>query len=337
MNRFRSAACVLVACMFLAFSPAHAQTLPSVTIGVVKMSGSIPLYIAVDEGLFRKEGLDAKLVFFGSSVENLSALVAGDIQFASAAFSGAFFNLAAKGVVKAIASQLRDSPGFHLNALMATTAAYNKGFTKITDLPGKRIGTTTLGGTTDYFVGLMAKKYGFDLSKVEIVPLQTLDNQNAAFAGGQIDGGVIAAYAANQFVANGSGKIIAWTGDEVTWTVGAQDTTPKYIADHPDIVAKFVRGYQDGIHAYLTAVQHTPTGELIKGPGYDQVLAIVAKYLTMSPDKVPDIFTSFDPNGDMDVDGVRTMLTFFQQIGQVDKSAKIEPMLDLSFVRGTRK
>jgi NitT/TauT family transport system substrate-binding protein len=137
------------------------------------------------------------------------AIASGDIDFGSAAFTGALFNIGAKGGLTIIASQLRDAPGYHLNALMATKNAAAAGFAKISDLPGRRIGMTTVGSPMHYTIALLAKKYGFALSSVTLVPLQSLGNLNAAFAGGQIDGGVIGAAAAKQFAADGSGKIIA--------------------------------------------------------------------------------------------------------------------------------
>src|SRR6185312_14959334 len=102
-------------------------------------------YIAMDKGYFKEQGLDASLVWFDASAAEPTAIVSGDIDFASAGFTGALFNIGAKGGLTMVASQLRDAPGFHLNALMATTAAYNNGFKTIQDLPGKRIAMTTVG------------------------------------------------------------------------------------------------------------------------------------------------------------------------------------------------
>jgi NitT/TauT family transport system substrate-binding protein len=167
-----------------------------------------------------------------------------------------------------------------------------------------------------------------------MVPLQSLSNLNAAFAGGQIDGGVIGAAAAKQFASEGTGKIIAWTGDEAPWQLGAQITRPQLIAEHRDDVAKFVRAYQKGIATYQAAVAFSAQGEMRKGPGYDEVAVIVAKYLNLTPDKVADIFPSFDPTGALDVADVKEQVAFYQARGMVDKTADVDAMLDLSFLAG---
>jgi NitT/TauT family transport system substrate-binding protein len=337
MKTLRWASCTLIAALCLIGASAQAQAPHAVKIGVVRLTGSIPLYIATDKGYFRDEGLDPQLIWFEASAALPVAIASGDIDFGSAAFTGALFNIGAKGGLTIIASQLRDAAGYHLNALMATNSAYEGGFTKITDLPGKRIGMTTVGSTMHYTIALLAKKYRFDLATVTLVPLQSLANLNAAFAGGQIDGGVIGAAAAKQFDADGRGKIIAWTGDEAAWQLGAQITNPRLIKEHPDEVAAFVRAYQRGIATYQKAVTFSARGAMTKGPGYDEVAAIVGKYLNLTADQVADIFPSLDPVGALDVADVKNQVAFYQAQGMVDKSADVDAMLDLSFLKASKK
>ncbi len=315
----------------------EAEPLQPAKIGVVRLTGSIPIYIATDKGYFRDVGLDPQLIWFEASAALPVAIASGDIDFGSAAFTGALFNIGAKGGLKIIASQLRDTPGYHLNALMATKAAYGAGFTKIADLPGKRIGMTTVGSTMHYTIALLARKYRFDLAAVTLVPLQSLANLNAAFAGGSIDGGVIAAAAAKAFEADGSGKIVAWTGDEAPWQLGAQITRPQLIKDHPEEVAEFVRAYRKGISTYETAVTFSAQGQMTKRPGYDEVAAIVGKYLNTTPDKVADIFPAFDPAAALDVVDVKNQVAFYQAQGMVDKAADVDTILDLSFLNAAAK
>lgn len=337
MRQWRWMAFCILAAVSIICGAERAQSSQAVKIGVVRLTGSIPIYIAADKGYFRDEGLEPELVWFEASAAIPVAIASGDIDFGSAAFTGALFNIGAKGGLKMIASQLRDAAGYHLNALMATKAAYDSGFREIANLPGKRIGMTTVGSTMHYTIALLSKKYGFDLSSVTLVPLQSLSNLNAAFAGGQIDGGVIGAAAAKQFERDGTGKIIAWTGDEAPWQLGVQIAHPQLIKDHPDVVAKFVRAYQKGIATYQAAVTFSVRGEMSKGVGYDEIAAIVAKYLNLTPDKVADIFPSFDPKGALDVTDVKNQVAFYQAGGMVDKSANVDAMLDLSFLNQAKK
>jgi NitT/TauT family transport system substrate-binding protein len=322
----------LLALVEFVLGPAHAQSLPRVKIGLVNVATVIPIYVAQDKGFFREEGLDAEIIVFSASVPIIAALAAGDLDFGNVAYSGAVFNVAAKGQIKIISGATRDGPGFHLNAIVATQSAYDRGFTKVTELPRFRFSTTTVGGTTDYVVGVLAKKYGFDAKKVEMVPLQTLENQNAAFRGNQIDGVMISGIFANRMEADGVGKIIAWTGDELTWPVGGTITRPSMIKENPDYVAKFVRAYQRSVNLYKAAVQRTPQGDLIKGPGFEEIIAIASKNLKLESAAIEPVLVDFYPNAEFDMNGMKDQLSFFQGLGQVDKNATIETMVDMSFV-----
>ncbi len=337
MQKKRWAAAWFALSIWLMAGTASAQTLQPIKIGAVRLTGSIPIYVALDKGYFRDEGLDAQIIWFDASAALPVAITSGDIDFGSAAFTGALFNLGAKGSLTLIASQLRDAPGYRLNALMATRSADVAGFKRIADLPGKRIGMTTVGSTMHYTIALLAQKYGFALSQVTMVPLQSLSNLNAAFAGGQIDGGVIGAAAASQFAADGTGKVIAWTGDEAPWQLGAQITRPQLIKEHRDTVAKFVRAYQKGISAYQAAVMISPSGIMTKGKDYDAVAAIIARYLNLTPDKLTNIFPSFDPTGALDIADVKNQVRFYQAEGMVDKAADVDAMTDLSFLNSPKR
>src|SRR5688572_21126390 len=54
----------------------------SLTIAYSAISGAMaPLWVAQDESIFKKNGLDVRLVYIGGGAVATSALLAGDVQF----------------------------------------------------------------------------------------------------------------------------------------------------------------------------------------------------------------------------------------------------------------
>ena len=58
----------------------QAQTRGSVRIGVLQIADSFPLYVAVEEGLFQKYGLDVEIIEFQSASDQSVAYEAGELD-----------------------------------------------------------------------------------------------------------------------------------------------------------------------------------------------------------------------------------------------------------------
>ena len=66
---------------FYAVTFAQEKKLSPLTVGYSAISGSFaPLWVAFDQGLFAKYGLDAKLTYIQGNRVMMSALIAGEIQ-----------------------------------------------------------------------------------------------------------------------------------------------------------------------------------------------------------------------------------------------------------------
>ena len=160
-------------------------------VGVLRLASSGPVFIAQDQGFFKEAGLDVELVFFDAAQPIAVAAASGDVDFGVTAFTAGLFNLAGKGALAVIAGQAREVPGFPLDAYLATSQPNGAALQAPKDIRGHRIGITQVGSSFHFAAGLLAEKYGFPISDVKFVPLQSMSNVVSALKGGAVDGAIL--------------------------------------------------------------------------------------------------------------------------------------------------
>lgn len=314
---------------------AQAPAPTRVSIGVLRLSSSGPIFIADARGYFRAEGLEPELKFFTAAQQVPVAVTSGDAEFGVTGLTAGFFNLAGRGALRIIASQSREEPGYQLVAYMVTNQAYANGLTSLRDLPGRRIGITTVGSTFHYSLGLLARKYNFDLARVTMVPLQQLPNMAAAFKGGQVDAILSPVTLARQLEAENAGRIIGWVGDETPWQLGALFTSPRMIEQRRPVVEAFVRAYLRGAADYNRAFnQRDAAGREVQGEGYREMIEILARVLQQPADRVAEGLPFVDPQGRLNVQDIHDQVAFWQATGQASRDVDARAIIDLSFVQG---
>jgi NitT/TauT family transport system substrate-binding protein len=328
----RSALAGLAAAPFI--QAARAQETAKASIALLRLSSSGPVFIALEKGWFKEAGLDLAVKDFTAAAQPPLAVVSGDADFGMTAFTAGFYNLAAKGGLKVIAAQSAEKPGYPLVGIAVTNAAWDAGIRTVRDLAGKRIAMTTAGSSMHYSIEVVARKHGIDPKTITMVPLNALPNMAAAFKGGTVDGAIFPVTTWRQVEADGGGHLIAWVGDEAPWQLGAVFTSPKTIAERRPVVEKFIAGYQRGAAAYNEAFGKRENGKIVPGPGYDELLAILATAVKQSPQLVASGLPYIDPQGRLDVGDIYKQVQLWQAQGQVARDADPKTFVDLTFVKG---
>src|SRR3954462_2771710 len=170
-----------------AAATARANDLLKARIGVLRLSSSAPVFIAQDKGYFREAGVDIELKFFDAAQPIAVAATSGDIDVGVTSFTAGLYNLAGKGTLKVIGGMSRGKAGYPLIGYFASNKAYAAGLKTPRDLAGKRVAVTQVGSSFHYSLGLLADKYGFRLSEVKVLLLQSLSNAAAALKGETVD------------------------------------------------------------------------------------------------------------------------------------------------------
>jgi NitT/TauT family transport system substrate-binding protein len=332
MREWARAALVGVA-ILAASAVAHAEEPMKATIGVLRLSSSAPVFIAEDKGYFRDAGLNIELKFFDAAQPIAVATTSGDIDFGVTAFTAGLYNLAGKGTLKVIGGMSREKAGYPLIGYFASPKAYEAGLKSPRDLAGKRIAVTQVGSSFHYSLGLLADKYGFKLSDVKIVPLQSLSNASAALKGETVDAALLPVSTARKLMDDGGAKLLGWVGDETPWQLGAVFASPKTLANKAlvtKVLATLDRADREYHDVILAAVRDG------KAPIDDKtkpLLDIIAKYTNLPVEQVVGNCAYIDPDGKLDVKNVDNQIKWLQGQGFVDKGFDAEGIIDKDFVK----
>jgi NitT/TauT family transport system substrate-binding protein len=312
---------------------ARADDLLKAKVGVLRLSSSAPVFIAQDKGYFRDAGLDVELKFFDAAQPIAVATASGDVDFGVTAFTAGLYNLAGKGTLKVIGGMSRERAGFPLIGYFASNNAYAAGLKTPKDLAGKRIAVTQVGSSFHYSLGLLADKYGFKLSDVKVLPLQSLSNAAAALKGETVDAALLPVSTARKLMDDNGAKLLGWVGDETPWQLGAVFASPKALANKA-LVTKLLgaleradREYHDVI---LSAVK---SGDAPIDDKTKPLLEIIAKYTNLPVEQVVGNCAYIDPDGKLDVKNVANQIEWLQAQGFVDKGFNADAIIAKDYVK----
>jgi NitT/TauT family transport system substrate-binding protein len=312
---------------------ANAVAAEKLTIGVLRLASSAPVFIALERGYFAAEGLDAELRFFDAAQPIAVATVAGDVDIGVTALTAGFYNLAGKGALRVIGAQSREEKGCHLVAYLASNHAYADGLTALNDLSGRAVGITQVGSSFHYSVGLLAEKHGFSIAAVKLVPLQSMTAIAAALKGNQIDVGLLPATVALPLVGEGGAHLLGWVGDETPWQLGAIFAAAPTLQSRRPAVAGFLRAYRRGAHDFHDAfLVESGDGKPAPDRDAEALIAIIAKFTRQPPAQIRDGIPYIDPDARLLVDDVDHQVAWYQSQGLVEKSVDAKSILDLSFI-----
>jgi NitT/TauT family transport system substrate-binding protein len=181
----RSTVGVILATVLFLGVCAHAaeRSLFKLTVGYTPISGAaLPFFIAVDEKLFQKHGLDVSPVFMGGSPLINSAILAGEFPIGYTAGGAVISSRLAGSDLIAIASPL---------SVLTIDAWAKPEIKSVNDLRGKRIGVTRIGASTHFAALSMLDSAGIKANEVVFIQNGGVGESLAALIGGRVDASLI--------------------------------------------------------------------------------------------------------------------------------------------------
>ena len=195
-----------------------------------------PVWMAEELGLFKKNGLDAQLIYIPSSPTSVQALLGGSVEVITPGSSGVVI-AAARGVpVIAVAASTRRAP---------FTLFTNPEITKPEELKGKVMGVTRFNSTTHMLTVLILRKLGLE-SFVSVRQMGDVPAMHQALEQ-RIIAGMVSSYgpkSSHRALTDAVQLDIPYAGSMMT-------VTRSFLQDHRDTVERVLRAYVEGMAAFL--------------------------------------------------------------------------------------
>jgi len=179
---------VLSCFMLLVAAPATAKEQPPdltpvhLGVGGQAVIYNLPLTVALEQGYFRDEGLDVKVIDFTGGGKAAQALVADAVQVVSGAYEHTL-RLQARGQVLQAFVLASESPQLAMGVSSRTLANYRS----IADLRGKTIGISAPGSSTQMLANRVLAKGGLSTEDVAFATVGTGAIAVQAMLSGKID------------------------------------------------------------------------------------------------------------------------------------------------------
>jgi NitT/TauT family transport system substrate-binding protein len=297
----------------------------TVSLGLLKLTGGAPLYIASEKGYFKEEHLDVQFKWFDASNAVNVAIASNNVDVGANGLTADLYNMVAAGQkVIIVADKGKEEKGYQLSAVVVHT---DSPIHNIEDLKGKKVGVTSIGSAGHYMIGNILEKHGMSMKDIELVSLSSTRSQLEALKGKQVDAVMLLSSNIAIAVKEGYGKVLANVADEMNYQSTAILISPKFSADK-DAVARFLRAYIKGTRYYYDAVLTKKDGQLVKGQNYDEVVKIVAKYAEQPEDIIRDSFPYIDRDGKLQADDIQTQIDWYMKQNLLTKPLELKNIVD---------
>ncbi len=310
---FLTALCLAIAALGCGSSEKQAPAeKASVKLGMLRLTSSAPLFIAMDKGFFAEQNIEIQPEWFDAAHPIAVATASSKVDVGATGITASLFNMAAGGQQLAIvADKGREEKGFPSSALVAATDSYNSGFTSLESIKGKRIGITQKGSTFHYMLGRMLEAKGLSLDDVELVPLGKVSAVMAALEGKQIDGAILNEPNITKMQNAGTAKMIVQVGDIIPYQTSALFFSPEFMKNEA-VNIRFLKAYNKACRYYHDAAIDKKDPQKL-----DEVVGIIAKYVKAPAEDIKLGLPYIDRDGKLLAEDIKTQIDWYSSHGMM--------------------
>ncbi len=306
----------------------------SIDVGMLKLTSTAPLFIAMEKGFFEEENLEVNAKWFEAAQPITVATAGGSVDVGATGITASLFNMVAGGQqLWIVADKGREQEGFSSSALLVPN---DSDAAEPADLKGKRIGITQTGSTFHYMAGRVLENHGLTLDDVQLVPLNSVKGLMEALNSKQVDAVILNEPNISTVVQEGYGKVITQIGEEMDYQTSGIFFSPKF-ADDKDTAVRFLRAYAKATNYYYDAVLTQKDGELVEGENFDEVIDIIAKYTDQEPELIKLGLPYMDRDGKLLEEDIQTQIDWYAKEKLIDKAIDVNEIVNTELLEEALK
>jgi NitT/TauT family transport system substrate-binding protein len=272
VTRAAATTLLLAACVALLAPSADAAEKLRVGKAVPEAFSFVPLDVGMRKGFFARNGLEIESIAFTGDARMQQAMASDSLDIALG--SGPAMAFIVKGSpIKGVAA-MAGPP------LLLAIVVRPDGPKTVADLKGKKVSVSTAGSLTFWLVSETSRRQGWGPKGIDIAPMGAMPGQIAALKRGDIDGAIMDIGNAFELEKRGEGRILVRFTDIKDFHIHVIFATDKLIAERPDALRGFLKGWFDTIafmrknkaETLTIAKEVTGKDEAITSRVYDELM-----------------------------------------------------------------
>ncbi|HEY7060944.1 MAG TPA: ABC transporter substrate-binding protein [Chloroflexota bacterium] len=223
-------------------APAPPQKVRAAYVAIA--SNMLPAWLALDEGLYQKYGLDVELSYIAGAAKISEAVMGGDLDFGVAPASSAI----GPGLEGADTVMLAS-----WTSKLSFSALVQASIPAATELRDKRIGVTRRGSNSEIWANAVLGKFGLQPDRdYTVLSVGGQTEQLAALQNGALDAAILTP--PTNLVARQMGfkELLSYKDYALDFANVGVVTTRRYLQAQPDVADRFLRASAEGVAMMLT-------------------------------------------------------------------------------------
>jgi len=299
----------------------------------------ISIYIAIDRGYFRDEGIDVDFVGTLTPVEQIAQLAAGHVQIGYGGPEPGLFNAVNRGIpIKIVAPLQSYGRGNSSIAFVVRQDLIDSGrYKNLKDLKGMNVAVVS-PASAKYYLHLALQKVGLDLGDVNPAFMGFAD-MASALASKRLDAAEESEPAITRLQAAGTAKDVLPLGDLAP---GIRPisllASASFASENPEALRRFLIAFSRANFDYWHAFMKKDR------PGdQEAIIQILTRHTALKDPKLFEDIAShrglpdIDPNAAVDTRSLEDMQQFYLKEGTQQQHVDLSKVIDNSYLRDALK